>query len=395
MLPVCMLLIGTTSLCRRESCNHTRPLCYSHMIKFLYTLPETLWTPGCVAATTMAVLATWGLLRRGTRTGAPRAVLIPTDRLRKRSNLTEIETVAVSAVSERFLAVRATLATGKRWRVVAVIVLTAMTAAATVTAAASHLQQPNLYAVLGTHRNATTADIKRAYRDAAFRTHPDKAAASGEEFVRRAEARFQAVTTAAEVLTDARSRDIYERHGYKGLKCAAIGLPPQTASLCDGDRVGFLIYDAVYLSVYLAAAVVTMFAMNRANGGPTRSVCLTLYATLVMVELGSRGYFNDSPWELPHGHYDWYDDHTHYEKAVACRFLFAGALMVAVIVDALLVRDVQHDLFQSYFNALLKGQDDVRKSMESRETTINWLSPQLEYDEHAGTASGDQGGHRQ
>lgn len=366
-----------------------------HMLHYLYTLPEKLWTPGCVAATTIFLLSIWGLLRRGTRGTVPRTVLVPTDGLRRRSALTDIETIAVSSVSERFLAVRATLVTGKRWRVVATIILTIAVAAATVAATASYLERPNLYAVLGTHRNATTSDVKNAYRKAAFRTHPDKAAASGQEFVRDAEARFQAVTTAAEILSDTRSRLIYERHGERGLKCAAIGQSPQTPSLCDGDRLGFLIYDATYLCVYLTAAVVTMFAMNRAKCGSTRTVSWMLYLVTAFVELGIRGYWTDLPWDLPHG--QWYDDHTLYEKAVACRFLFAGALAAVVIVEALLVRDVQHDLFQSYFNALLMGQDDVRKSVQARGTTVNWVTSQLDSipedqqsyyqdDQHAGTA---------
>jgi len=61
------------------------------------------------------------------------------------------------------------------------------------------------YAILGVPRNATQAQLKRAYREAATRLHPDKNVAPGETEI------FLDVSRAYEVLSDPEQRQAYDQ----------------------------------------------------------------------------------------------------------------------------------------------------------------------------------------
>lgn len=63
----------------------------------------------------------------------------------------------------------------------------------------------NLYAILGVAPNATDDEIKKVYRSLAMRYHPDRNDAPG------AQARFQAVSKAYEILSDRVKRDEYNQ----------------------------------------------------------------------------------------------------------------------------------------------------------------------------------------
>jgi len=69
------------------------------------------------------------------------------------------------------------------------------------------------YERLGVSRDATTEEIKKAYRKLALKYHPDRNEGSKE-----AEARFKEVTEAYEVLRDSEKRAAYDRYGKQGLK---------------------------------------------------------------------------------------------------------------------------------------------------------------------------------
>ena len=62
-------------------------------------------------------------------------------------------------------------------------------------------QKRDYYDVLQLHRNASEAEIKKAYRKMAFKYHPDQN--SGDP---QAEAKFKELTEAYGVLTDAQKR---------------------------------------------------------------------------------------------------------------------------------------------------------------------------------------------
>jgi molecular chaperone DnaJ len=66
------------------------------------------------------------------------------------------------------------------------------------------------YEVLGISRDATSEEIKKAFRKLAFEYHPDRNREDG------AEARFKEVNEAYEVLSDADRRAAYDRYGHSG-----------------------------------------------------------------------------------------------------------------------------------------------------------------------------------
>src|SRR5262249_48764193 len=71
------------------------------------------------------------------------------------------------------------------------------------------------YELLGVARDATDAEIKRAFRTLARELHPDVSTEPG------ADARFREVAEAYEVLSDPERRGIYDRYGKAGLKRGA------------------------------------------------------------------------------------------------------------------------------------------------------------------------------
>jgi len=71
----------------------------------------------------------------------------------------------------------------------------------------------DFYEVLGVPRDASAADIKKAYRRLAMQFHPDRNAGD-----HGAEERFKEITEAYEVLRDADKRAAYDRYGVAGLR---------------------------------------------------------------------------------------------------------------------------------------------------------------------------------
>ncbi len=71
----------------------------------------------------------------------------------------------------------------------------------------------DFYQRLGVGRDATTEDVKKAYRKLALKYHPDR-----NEGSKKAEARFKEVTEAYEVLRDSEKRATYDRYGEQGLR---------------------------------------------------------------------------------------------------------------------------------------------------------------------------------
>lgn len=76
------------------------------------------------------------------------------------------------------------------------------------------------YELLGLEsRQATDAEIKKAYRKSALRWHPDK----NPDDQANAEAMFKAVSEAYEVLSDPDKRSVYDAMGWAGLEGAGGG----------------------------------------------------------------------------------------------------------------------------------------------------------------------------
>lgn len=76
------------------------------------------------------------------------------------------------------------------------------------------------YKVLDVPREASEADIKKAYRRLAAKLHPDR-----NPDDKAAEEQFKEVKEAYEVLTDAAKRALYDQHGHEGLDAQRGGGP--------------------------------------------------------------------------------------------------------------------------------------------------------------------------
>ena len=76
----------------------------------------------------------------------------------------------------------------------------------------------DFYEVLGVARNASEADIKKAYRRAAQKYHPDRNPDNKE-----AEDKFKEAKQAFEVLSDAQKRAAYDQFGHAGVDTSAAG----------------------------------------------------------------------------------------------------------------------------------------------------------------------------
>lgn len=76
-------------------------------------------------------------------------------------------------------------------------------------------EKRDYYEVLGVARDISTEDLRKAYRQAALKNHPDRNPGDAE-----AEARFKEVTEAYQVLSDDEKRARYDRFGHAGLEGA-------------------------------------------------------------------------------------------------------------------------------------------------------------------------------
>lgn len=74
------------------------------------------------------------------------------------------------------------------------------------------------YDLLGVPRNATEAEIKKAYRKLALKHHPDRNPGD-----KKAEDQFKRINSAYEALSDPKKRQVYDQFGEAGLAGAAGG----------------------------------------------------------------------------------------------------------------------------------------------------------------------------
>lgn len=134
------------------------------------------------------------------------------------------------------------------------------------------------YQALGVSRDASTDEIKKAYRKLALEHHPDRNQGSKE-----AEERFKEVTEAYEVLRDSEKRARYDRFGAEGLK----GRP-------GGGPAGFDFADAVEIFMRdfggFGGAFDDLFGQGRRRSRPQdrrgKSIRVRLPLTLLEVATG-------------------------------------------------------------------------------------------------------------
>lgn len=81
------------------------------------------------------------------------------------------------------------------------------------------MKKRDYYEILGVNRNASSDEIKKAYRKLALKYHPDKNPGNHKE----AEEKFKEMSEAYEVLSDSQKRATYDQFGHEGLQGAFRG----------------------------------------------------------------------------------------------------------------------------------------------------------------------------
>jgi molecular chaperone DnaJ len=86
------------------------------------------------------------------------------------------------------------------------------------------MAQRDYYEVLGVEKNASTEDIRKAYRKLALKFHPDKNPGDSS-----CEVKFKEVSEAFEVLSDAEKRRLYDQYGHEGMRARGYAGPSFTS----------------------------------------------------------------------------------------------------------------------------------------------------------------------
>jgi len=95
------------------------------------------------------------------------------------------------------------------------------------------------YSILGVSQDADQDNIKKAYRKAALKWHPDK----NQDKKELAEERFKDIAEAYDVLSDPQKKAVYDKYGEEGLKGGAPSGPsdqhPSAGRTAEGAPGGF------------------------------------------------------------------------------------------------------------------------------------------------------------
>ena len=79
-------------------------------------------------------------------------------------------------------------------------------------------KKPDYYEVLGVAKTASVEEIKKAYRGASLKYHPDRLRGKSDADKKEAAEKFQLATEAHAVLTDTGKRATYDKYGHQGLE---------------------------------------------------------------------------------------------------------------------------------------------------------------------------------
>ena len=80
------------------------------------------------------------------------------------------------------------------------------------------MSKRDYYEILGVGRNASEAEIKKAYRQMAIKYHPDKNPGNKE-----AEEKFKEAAEAYEVLSNTEKKSRYDQFGHQGMNGGGYG----------------------------------------------------------------------------------------------------------------------------------------------------------------------------
>lgn len=79
------------------------------------------------------------------------------------------------------------------------------------------------YELLGLDKSASEADIKKAFRKAAMKYHPDRMANADEKEKKEAEEKFKELNEAYQVLSDPEKKQLYDQYGHAAFEQGAGG----------------------------------------------------------------------------------------------------------------------------------------------------------------------------
>ena len=85
------------------------------------------------------------------------------------------------------------------------------------------MAKKDYYEVLGVEKGASENDIKKAYRKAAMKYHPDKLATATEAEKKEAEEKFKEINEAYQILSDSQKRQQYDQFGHAAFEQGAGG----------------------------------------------------------------------------------------------------------------------------------------------------------------------------
>ena len=100
------------------------------------------------------------------------------------------------------------------------------------------------YEVLGVDKNASENDIKKAYRKAAMKYHPDKFANATDAEKKDAEEKFKEINEAYQVLSDNEKKQQYDQFGHAAFEQGGAGFG-------GGFNAGGFDFGDFFLSLFL------------------------------------------------------------------------------------------------------------------------------------------------
>jgi molecular chaperone DnaJ len=135
----------------------------------------------------------------------------------------------------------------------------------------------DFYVLLGISRQASEAEIKKAYRKLAMEYHPDRNSTP------QAEARFKEITEAYEVLRDPQKRAVYDRYGKAGLGAGAGGFGFHHVDLSEALNIFMRDFGAM-------GGFESLFGGRRSRSDERRGqdIRVTVRLTLNEVALGAK-----------------------------------------------------------------------------------------------------------
>ena len=106
------------------------------------------------------------------------------------------------------------------------------------------MAKTDYYQSLGVSRDASAAEIKKAYKKLAMKHHPDRNQGNKES-----EEKFKELSEAYEVLSDSNKRQTYDQFGHEGM---ILDLAVAQVVFLAVDHL--MIYLATYLATFLVVA---------------------------------------------------------------------------------------------------------------------------------------------